>query len=122
MVIGSLGYIGSVLTKRLIEKNFDIEKFGEFLNSGWQAKKKFASGVTNTKIDKIYTKAIKCGALGGKLTGAGGGGHLLLYCSSKKQKSVISAMVKLGLTKIDYEFYENGPNILNTHEYIKNLS
>ena len=100
-------------------KNSDLTSVGELLNQGWLAKKKFAKGVTNEKIDRIYNTALKCGASGGKLTGAGAGGHLLLYCQSSKQKPVLKRMKNLGLTHIPFNFHSGGPKFLNLYDYSK---
>jgi len=97
-------------------QNSDITKFGELLNKGWIAKKNFSKDVSNSKIDKLYSIAIQKGALGGKLTGAGGGGHLLLYCEKNKQKSVISNMKKLGLRQVDFKFYNDGPKVFDLYD------
>lgn len=100
-------------------KNSDLMSVGELLNQGWIAKKKFAKGVTNDKIDRIYQNALKCGATGGKLTGAGAGGHLLLYCQNSKQQAVIKKMKSLGLTYVPFNFHSNGSKILNLYDYNK---
>ena len=92
---------------------------GELLHHGWIAKKQFAKGVTNDKIDKIYQTALKCGATGGRLTGASAGGHLLLYCETTKQKKVLKKMISLGLTSIPFNFHSTGPKILNLYDYNK---
>jgi D-glycero-alpha-D-manno-heptose-7-phosphate kinase len=65
--------------------NSNITAVGELLHKGWQAKKKFVKSVSNERIDMIYETALKEGAVGGKVTGAGGGGHMLFYCESTKQ-------------------------------------
>ena len=57
-----------------------LDDFGLLLNDAWQLKKQLASKVSNTQIDDLYNTAMRAGALGGKITGAGGGGFLLLYC------------------------------------------
>lgn len=100
-------------------KNADLMSLGELLHQGWNAKKQFAKGVTNYKIDKIYQTALKFGATGGKLTGAGAGGHLLLYCETTKQKRVLKKMISLGLTSIPFNFHSTGPKILNLYDYNK---
>jgi D-glycero-alpha-D-manno-heptose-7-phosphate kinase len=94
-------------------KKSDITEFGNILNDNWNAKKRFSKMITNPKIDKIYEKAISTGASGGKLTGAGGGGHMLFYCEKSKQKNLISKMNQLGLQLIDFNFYENGSKIVD---------
>ena len=69
-----------------------FDAFGELLHHGWELKKQLASRVTNGRIDAIYESARRAGALGGKITGAGNGGYLLLYCPHGKQDAVRSAL------------------------------
>jgi D-glycero-alpha-D-manno-heptose-7-phosphate kinase len=68
------------------------DEFGRLLDEGWQLKKQMASKVSNDAIDQIYASARNAGALGGKLTGAGGGGFLLLYCQPHRQEAVRAAL------------------------------
>lgn len=63
----------------------DLATFGFLLNENWSLKKTLADGVSDPQIDEIYTVALSCGALGGKVCGAGGGGFLLLYCPKEYQ-------------------------------------
>ncbi len=70
----------------------DIDDIGALMQKGWEAKKKLASNVTTPEIDELYAKAIVAGALGGKISGAGSGGFLLLYCPREVQNSVREAM------------------------------
>ncbi len=100
-------------------KQSDITTFGELLHKGWEAKKKFTNGITNNHIDKIYESALKSGAVGGKLTGAGGGGHMLLYCEKRNRQNVIQKLTKLGLIHIPFNFHFEGPKILNLYDYSK---
>lgn len=72
-----------------------IEELGCLLDQSWQLKKQLASRISNTVIDEIYATARKAGALGGKITGAGGGGFLLLYCPLEKQENVRTALAAL---------------------------
>jgi D-glycero-alpha-D-manno-heptose-7-phosphate kinase len=99
--------------------NSDISKFGELLDAGWIAKKKFSSNVSNIKIDSIYDYALKNGAIGGKITGAGGGGHLILYCNLNKQKSLIEKLGKKGLTHIPFSFYDKKPQVINLANFVE---
>jgi len=62
-----------------------INRVGENLKLNWELKKQLASNVTNPEIDKMYSLAMKGGALGAKISGAGGGGFLLVYCERDKQ-------------------------------------
>ncbi len=97
----------------------NIQNVGELLHKGWEAKKLFVKGITNDHIDKIYQSAIKSGATGGKLTGAGGGGHILLYCEKRNRKKVIEKMKSLGLRHIPFNFHSTGPKVLNLNDYNK---
>ena len=100
-------------------KNNDITKVAETMHKGWLAKKKFADGVSNDKIDKIYSAGIETGAMGGKITGAGGGGHILFYCDPKKHQNLKEKMESLGLKHIPFKFYNHGPKFLNLYEEIQ---
>jgi len=100
-------------------KNNDLTHFGELLHKGWLAKKQFASGVSNEFIDKIYDVSLKSGALGGKLTGAGGGGHLILYCDESNQQKVQSELEKHGLSRVKFSFENKGPKLINLYDFAK---
>ncbi len=116
--INSLLYVKELaLEMKKSLTNSDLTNFGNLLHKGWIAKKQFSSGITNKKIDKIYESALKYGAIGGKLTGAGGGGHILLYCESNKQKRLIKKMETLGLKRISFHFTENSTTVLNPSDY-----
>ena len=70
---------------------------------GWKLKRSLGGAVTNTKIDNLYETAIKEGALGGKLLGAGGGGFFLLYVPKNKTKRVLHSLKKLHFFKFSFE-------------------
>ena len=97
-------------------KQSDITKFGELLHKGWMAKKKFTGNVSNPRIDKIYNYALKNGAFGGKITGAGGGGHMLFYCEKSKQENLIKKLQTLGLERVIFSFSNSGPKIIQTSD------
>lgn len=97
-------------------KQSDLTKFGELLHQGWIAKKKFAKNVSNSRIDKIYNFALKNGAIGGKITGAGGGGHMLFYCEKPKQQNLEQKLKTLGLERVIFSFSNNGPKIIQTSD------
>jgi D-glycero-alpha-D-manno-heptose-7-phosphate kinase len=69
-----------------------FDAFGHLLHQGWTLKKQMASKISNGTLDQMYAAARRAGALGGKITGAGGGGFLLLYCPCEKQDEVRSAL------------------------------
>jgi D-glycero-alpha-D-manno-heptose-7-phosphate kinase len=70
-------------------------EFGRLLHEGWQYKKQLASKISNGAIDEMYNAAHTAGALGGKITGAGGGGFLLLWCPPERQEQVRAALAPL---------------------------
>lgn len=72
--------------------NGDLDALGRLMHAGWELKKKLASSVSNDVINAMYQTALKAGALGGKIAGAGGGGFLLLYCPLDKQDHVRKAL------------------------------
>lgn len=80
--------------RALLEQG-DLDAFGRLMHRGWELKKQMASKISNGVIDDIYATARKAGALGGKITGAGGGGFLLLYCPREKQYDVRDALSPL---------------------------
>ncbi len=90
-------------------ENNDLSDFGKILDEGWQKKRELASGIANGKIDEIYEVAMKNGAQGGKLLGAGGGGFLLFYCEKYKQKKLEEA---LGLQRFPIRFEHDGTSVV----------
>ena len=79
----------------LNENDSDLTDFGRLLHKNWMIKRKLTSKITTRAIDDIYAKAIKAGALGGKLLGAGGGGFILLFVEPKNQPNVREKLKKL---------------------------
>jgi D-glycero-alpha-D-manno-heptose-7-phosphate kinase len=73
----------------------DFESFGCLLDDAWRLKKSLASKISNERIDELYDTACRAGAMGGKITGAGGGGFLLLYCPRENQYHVRDALSSL---------------------------
>ncbi len=76
--------------EELLAGNLDI--IGELLHESWMLKKQLASKVSNPTIDAIYDAALKAGAIGGKIAGAGGGGFFLIYCPYEKREAVRDAL------------------------------
>jgi D-glycero-alpha-D-manno-heptose-7-phosphate kinase len=66
----------------------DVDSIGAAVREGWEAKRKLASGVSNSEIDGAVTRALDAGASGAKLTGAGGGGFLVVICPAERQRAV----------------------------------
>lgn len=82
--------------------------FGKLLDYGWQSKKRMSSKITNPQIDELYDEAIKTGALGGKLLGAGGGGFLLMFCPYNVKHKVAQRMETVGGQLTDWNFELRG--------------
>lgn len=81
----------------------DLSTFGEILHKGWLKKKEMASGISNRKIDKWYERARNHGAIGGKITGAGGGGFLLLYAPPERHGDILRALPELRFMPFGFE-------------------
>lgn len=90
----------------------DLTSFGELLHESWQAKKRLARGISNPRIDEAYELARQCGAVGGKIAGAGGGGFMLLYCPEESQEAVTTALEDYGLSRCDFHFERGGAVVL----------
>ena len=111
-VLESLHYIKESGYKILeIVESGNITELGKMFDEHWQYKKKLAKGITNSEFDKIYDTAMKNGALGGKISGAGGGGFFLFYCEEGKHK-LRSAMADMGLKEMRFDFDFEGTKIL----------
>lgn len=87
----------------------DYKQFGLLLNEAWQLKKALSERVSTTDIDDIYDKAIRSGAIGGKLLGAGGGGFILFLVEPDRQEAVRNA---LGLYHVPFKFESEGSLII----------
>jgi len=103
----NMGFLDDMvgLSRQLLKKlqANDLHGFGEILHEGWELKKKLAVGITNSAINDYYEKALKAGAVGGKLLGAGGGGFLLFYCEEYNQNNVRRALADLKETPFEFE-------------------
>ena len=87
--------------KSCLLKN-DIKSCGNILHENWERKKKLAKRITNTDVNQMYEDALKCGAIGGKILGAGGRGYLMLICPINKQKKIYKKFEKLGFLNFDF--------------------
>ncbi len=86
----------------------NLKKVGKILDESWKLKKKFAAGITNPQIEDLYARLKKKGALGGKLTGAGGGGHMLIYCEFQKRNDVEKEALKWGAQIVPFRLESHG--------------
>ncbi|MGH9699779.1 MAG: GHMP kinase [Candidatus Acidiferrales bacterium] len=96
----------------------DFRSFGAMLHEGWQAKKRISSHISTSIIDTAYEAAIHSGALGGKVTGAGGGGFLLLFCEEAQQESVRHALGELGIREMGFELDFDGAQVVVNDPFV----
>ena len=89
-----------------------LRRFAQLLDANWQQKKRFGPGVTTPHIDECYELALRNGGLGGKVTGAGGGGFLMIYCEADDQARVTQALQGKGMRRMDFKFEYGGAQIL----------
>ncbi len=99
--------------KNIIESNdiFHLNDFGELLHKGWLTKKSLSSKISNKNIENFYLTSRKFGVLGGKLLGAGGGGHLLLFSDPRKKNKVIQELEKIGGKIVNFHFNPKGSEV-----------
>jgi D-glycero-alpha-D-manno-heptose-7-phosphate kinase len=88
-----------------------LRRFGELLDIHWQAKKRLAEGITNPQIDAWYELAKRHGAIGGKISGAGGGGFLTLYCEGNNAH-LRETMRTAGLRQLNFRFDFEGSKVI----------
>lgn len=98
----------------------DLRGFALMLHESWMAKKRVSSKISNSRIDAMYELAVRNGALGGKITGAGGGGFLLLYCEPQNQDQVRRALHGYGLKEMSFAFDFQGAHVLVNDPFIDN--
>jgi len=111
-VLESLHYIKESGYKILENvESGNITDLGKMFDIHWEYKKKMVKSITNPTFNKIYELAKENGALGGKVSGAGGGGFFTFYCEDK-QDQLRSAMIKAGLRELRYSFDFEGTKIL----------
>ena len=94
----------------LRNQNNSLDDFGKLLDKSWKNKRSLSKLVSNNKIDEIYAAAIKAGASGGKILGAGGGGFILFYVKPENQVNVAKAMEKL--THVPFKFENTGSKVV----------
>lgn len=101
------------LRKLLYSPNFSIDSFSKIIYDGWELKRSLASNVSNMAINKAYAVALENGALGGKISGAGGGGFLNIFAHYKHQAKICDALEGMGLVPYKFNFEVRGSMVLN---------
>lgn len=93
----------------LHSNNFIVEDFGSILHESWQIKRELSPNVSNDLIDEAYQNALDCGAIGGKILGAGGGGFMLIFATPEKQNQIIERLSSF--VHVPFRFENRGASI-----------
>lgn len=93
----------------------ELNRIGEILHFGWQNKKQMAHSISNSLIDELYVTALKSGASGGKISGAGGGGFMFFFCPAVTKMKVAQALEKLGGKVQPFKFTQQGLTTWTIH-------
>jgi D-glycero-alpha-D-manno-heptose-7-phosphate kinase len=94
----------------ILNSNGDILDFGRLLHESWKLKRSISGKISNLAIDNIYDTALRAGAVGGKLLGAGGGGFMLLFVPPERHRQVKDALK--GLLNVKFSFERQGSQII----------
>ena len=86
----------------------DFDSFGRLLNEEWTVKKQLSPRISTPRTDDLYAAALRAGAIGGKMTGAGGGGYMLLYAPFDRKHEVARRLTELGAVETDFTFTRRG--------------
>jgi len=131
--------MSSELIKKMVKENValtynirdfllrgQLENFGKALHETWQLKRNFSEMISNESIDKIYNGALKHGALGGKLLGAGGGGFFIFYVPPFKKHDLLNYLKRKGLLVQPFRFEPDGlqswtSRISKTNKFFKEI-
>lgn len=90
----------------------NLDEFARLLHYSWQEKRRLAPGLSTDFIDECYALALQHGATAGKITGAGGGGFLMVYCHEHAQEAVTTALEDRGLKRMNARFDHQGATVV----------
>ena len=93
-------------------ENGDLDTFASLLHRSWLEKRRLVPGLSTGLVDKCYDLALQYGAQGGKITGAGGGGFLMLYCPEEAQGDLTRVLECHGLKRMNFRFDSQGATVL----------
>ena len=94
----------------ILNSNKNLVEFGKLLHEAWLIKKSLSDKVSNPVIDGLYAKALSCGAVGGKLLGAGGGGFMLLFVRPENRQKVAKGLKDF--LEVKFKFESEGSQII----------
>ena len=86
----------------------EVNSFGRLLGDAWAQKRRMSDRITTPLIDEAVARATSVGALGGKVTGAGGGGHMIFICEFERRHLVAEELINLGMTVSEFTFSRDG--------------
>ncbi len=90
------------IVKEIFLENQKMDRIGLLLDKGWKYKKALSKKISNDVLDEYYARAVGAGAIGGKITGAGGGGMLMVCCKKSNTSQVRNALKELEEIKFEY--------------------
>lgn len=99
------------LMELLLGCSFSIEQFGKIIHDGWNMKKQLSSNISNSAIDSYYEMAMTSGAIGGKISGAGGGGFLNVFAKEFYHDKIIDALRSKGLRPCKFDIDHSGATV-----------
>jgi len=107
-----LSTIRSMVDKAIdiLNSDRDIVEFGQLLHESWQIKKRLSSKISNSRVDALYERALRHGAIGGKLLGAGGGGFMLLFVRPEDRQKVTNELKDF--LEVKFKFEKEGSQII----------
>jgi D-glycero-alpha-D-manno-heptose-7-phosphate kinase len=108
--IDQMVWLSEELRSQLLRN--EAAHIGDILARAWELKKRMGSKVTNGRLDRLYGQAVRAGAEGGKVLGAGGGGCLLLHVPPKSQGRVRRVMCEAGLVEVPFAIEPEGSKII----------
>jgi D-glycero-alpha-D-manno-heptose-7-phosphate kinase len=85
-----------------------LDEFGRLLDLEWQHKRRMSARISSPELDELYATARREGAIGGKITGAGGGGYMLLYCPFDRKHRIAERLTEMGASIASFGFDLNG--------------
>ena len=94
----------------IINNGRDLEEFGRLLNEAWKFKKSLSDKISTSVVDEMYQAALKAGAVGGKLLGAGGGGFMLLFAPPERHQRIKEALKEF--LEVEFSFENEGSRII----------
>lgn len=107
-ILKEMKHIAYIARDQVLSGNVDA--IGELLHESWVLKRQLASLISNSMVDEMYCLARKAGAIGGKISGAGGGGFLLLYCPYEYQDAVRASLS--GLQELPFKLEPDGSKVI----------